>query len=536
MTSEDDGRGCPRKGELRKEGDPVTERAERLEGLIGATIEAHKDEPCIWWAPSGPSQGEGTWSDGAAFLRLVDDCERTLREAGFGRGQRLVVMMKNGPMIPALSLAVWRLGGAFCPLNVAAGMRSLVGTLDLIEPFAAVMSGEVREGVGEALQERGWPCVTCPPDGPLPAFKGKPGEPEPDDLAVIFATSGTTGDPKAVPLTHGNLIDNCRITWSSIEGLAPGNVFLTVLPNFHSFGYTVATIMPLMMGARLAIVPAFLPPQPAMRAIMEAPVDTMFAVPAIYSYLLTAVERGKFPAEALARQKVMIAGGDRLNPNLHEQALRLVGKDIMEGYGLTETSPVVAVNRSYATHLAGTVGPLLPGYEHHLRDREGGRTDGDEGVLWLRGPSVSHGYFRAPELTAERFEPGEGGSWFNTGDYVRMEDGYVKILDRVTDILIVGGFNVYPQEVEKVLSEHPDVQTAIVVGAPHPVNGEIPKAYIQRREGAELTERELIKFAKERLAHFKVPRSVEFVDEFPLSGTGKILRRVLRDRAGKKGL
>ena len=511
--------------------------SERLEELIGASVEARRDEPCIWWAPSVPSQPDGVWRAGADFLRLVGECEDTLKAAGFGRGQRLVVIMKNSPMIPALSLAVWRLGGAFCPLNVAAGLASLTGTLDLIEPFAVILSDEAREGVGEAIQEKGWPCAICPPDGPLPAFKGRPATPESDELAVIFATSGTTGNPKAVPLTHGNLIDNCRITWGSIEGLAPGDVFLTVLPNFHSFGYTVTNLMPLMMGARLAIVPSFLPPQPTMKAIIEAPVNVMLAVPAIYSYLMLAVERGRFPAEALARQKLMIAGGDRLNPNLHEQALLLVGKDVMEGYGLTETSPVVAVNRSYAAHMPGTVGPLLPGYEYHLRDREGRRTDGDEGVLWVRGPSVTPGYFRAPELTAERFDK----DWFNTGDYVRMEPGpngdkYVKILDRVTDILIVGGFNVYPQEVEKVLSEHPDVQTAIVVGVPHPVNGEIPKAYIQRRDGSQLTEREVVKFAKDRLAHFKVPRSVEFVDEFPLSGTGKILRRVLRERAGQKGL
>ena len=268
-----------------------------------------------------------------------------------------------------------------------------------------------------------------------------------------------------------------------------------------------------------------------MKAILEAPVTVLFAVPAIFSYLIGAVKRGAFPREGLNRTKLLISGGDRLNPNLHEQALQLVGKDIMEGYGLTETSPVVAVNRSYATHRTGTVGPFIGGYEWHLRTREGRPTTGDEGVLWLRGASVTRGYFRAPELTAERFD----GDWFDTGDYVRIEDGYIRILDRVTDIIIVGGFNVYPQEVENALAEHPDVQTAIVVGMPHPVSGEIAKAFVQLREGGTATERDLIKFAKERLAHFKVPRSVEFVNSFPLSGTGKILRRVLRQQAAEKG-
>ena len=497
---------------------------QRLEKLIDDNLSAHSGEPCYWW--------EGQWHDGAELLRLADACEQALVQSGFTEGQRLVVMMKNCPMIPALSLAVWRLGGAFCPLNVASGMTALLGTLELIEPFGVVVSDSVREEVGQVLQERGIPCVACPPEGPMPVFQGTPRTPESRDLAVIFATSGTTGLPKAVPLTHTNLTDNCRRTWEAVPDLRPGETFLNVLPNFHSFGYTVSTVLPMIMNARMAIVPAFLPPQPAMKAILEAPVSILFAVPAIFAYLIGAVERGSFPKEALSRTKLMISGGDRLNPNLHDQALRLVGKDIMEGYGLTETSPVVAVNRSYETHRTGTVGPFIGGYEWHLRTREGQRTDGDEGVLWVRGASVTKGYFRAPELTAERFD----GDWFNTGDYVRIEDGCIRILDRVTDILIVGGFNVYPQEVEKALAEHPDVQTAVVVGMPHPASGEIAKAFIQRREGGTVTERELIKFAKERLAHFKVPRSIEFVDSFPLSGTGKILRRVLRQQAGEKSL
>ena len=497
---------------------------QRLEEIITESLNRHRDEPCYWW--------EGTWRTGADLLKLTEDCEAALRDSGFGRGQRLVVMMKNCPMILALSIAVWRRGGTFCPLNVAAGIPSLKGTLELIEPAGCVIAPDVQDDVIAVLDEAGWPHAVCPPEGPLPPFRCRPGKPEDDDLAVIFATSGTTGAPKAVPLTHGNLIDNCRCLRDVVPALQEGRVFLTVLPNFHSFGYTVATILPLTMNARLAIVPAFLPPQPAMRAILEAPVDVTFAVPAIYAYLLMAVERGKFPREGLARQKLLVSGGDRLNPNLHEQALHLTGRDIMEGYGLTETSPVVTINRSYETHRTGSVGPFLDSYEYKLRTREGQDTQENEGVLWVRGPSVTRGYFRAPELTADRFEDG----WFNTGDYVRIEDGFVRILDRVTDILIVGGFNVYPQEVEKVLAGHPAVQTAIVVGIPHDINGEVPKAYIQRKDGATVTERELIRYAKEHLAHFKAPRSIEFVDEFPLSGTGKILRRILRERAGKKSL
>ena len=258
----------------------------------------------------------------------------------------------------------------------------------------------------------------------------------------------------------------------------------------------------------------------------------MFVVPAIMSFLLMSVEKGKLPPEVLSRIRIICTGGDKLNPNLHKMALKFLGRDIMEGYGLTETSPVICVNHDCETQITGSIGPVLPEYEYKIRTRDGKDTADKEGVLWVKGPSVTPGYLHAPEITAERFDA-EG--WFNTGDYVKAEthngEEYIYILDRVTDIIIVGGFNVYPQEVEKVLAEHPAVHAAVVVGVPHEVNGEIPKAYVQLNDGASATDRDIIRFAKEHLAHFKVPRSVEFVDEFPLSGTGKILRRVLRERA-----
>jgi long-chain acyl-CoA synthetase len=154
-----------------------------------------------------------------------------------------------------------------------------------------------------------------------------------------------------------------------------------------------------------------------------------------------------------------------------------------------------------------------------------------EGVLWVRGTSVTSGYYHAPEINHERFIDG----WFNTGDYVQIDsDGYIKILDRVTDIIIVGGFNVYPQEVEAILSEHPAVNTPVVVGMPNDISGEVPKAYIVKNSGVEVSEGELIKFCKERLSHYKVPRSIEFVDSLPISSTGKILRRVLREQEREK--
>ena len=494
---------------------------ERLENIIMPVLQADPESLCYWW--------DGKWYTRGDMLSLVNNCENVLRQSGFSRGQRLVAMLRNSPLIPALSLAVWKLGGTFCPLNEKAGLESLTGTLDLIKPFAVIAEHDIPE------LAKTWPFITCTLDSViLPAFTGKTQTPEPDELAIIFATSGTTGLPKAVPLTHENLSSNCDAVHKMIPSMSGKDTFLTVLPNFHSFGYTVTIILPLTIGAKIAIAPSFLPPAVTIRAITEAKIDVMFIVPAIASFLLMSVEKGKVPPEVLSRIRVICTGGDKLNPNLHGMSLRLLGRDIMEGYGLTETSPVICVNHDCETQQTGSIGPVIPGYEYKLKTREGNDTDDKEGVLWVKGPSVTPGYLHAPEITAERFD---ADGFFNTGDYVRLEthngEEFVYILDRVTDIIIVGGFNVYPQEVEKVLAEHPAIHQAVVVGMPHEVNGQIPKAYVILEEGAKVGSRDIIRFAKEKLAHFKVPRSVEFVTEFPLSGTGKILRRVLRDRAAE---
>ena len=454
----------------------------RLEAAIGEKLCRETEARCFWW--------EGVWYSKEDFSRLVEACRQSLIGSGFVSGQRLCVLMQNNPMIPALSLAVWQLGGSFCPLNAKSGAASLSGTIELLEPFAIVLSEETRALLGGGK----FPCVACPPMGPLPSFEGRASEYESGDIAVIFATSGTTGAPKAVPLTHGNIHSNCLGIREIIRPIDEGDVFLNVLPNFHSFGYTISTILPLFMDAAQAIVPGFMPPQATMRAIREAEVNVLFGVPAIFSYLLNVVERGALPQKSIGDMKVLISGGDRLAPEMHSAALKIFGKDIMEGYGLTETSPAVAISRSYEEYRQGTVGPFLTGYEWQLRMENGELAEENEGVLWVKSPSVAAGYFRAPALTAERFRDG----WFDTGDYVRVgEGGYVEVLGRVTDIVIVGGFNVYPQEVEQVLHAHPAIETAIVIGMPHRVTGEVLQAFVKRAPDSGITEREVLKYCKE---------------------------------------
>ena len=489
--------------------------SKRLEQAILERLAISPKERILWW--------NGDWWTKERFLTLVEGCTESLESSGFGKGQRIAVLLPNSPKVLALSIAAWRLGGAISPLNAKSGIPSAVGTLALVDPFCVLLAEGLDE-LGAALAEKGIPSVMTGTDDPLPKLPHREGTPESEDLAVIFATSGTTGLPKAVPLTHGNLYDNATTVFRQLTELHEGDTLLNVLPNFHSFGYTVSGLMPLLCDMKQTILPSFLPLNGALQSMNQSEISAMIVVPTMLSLALSAIEHGATVPDKL---RLVVTGGDRLNVQLDEKVRKVMGVGPLEGYGLTECSPVVCVNRSYATRKLGTVGPFIEGYEWKLKKETGEDLDGREGVLWVRGPSVTDRYFRDPAMTAERFSDG----WFNTGDYVRLDDeGNVTILDRVTDIIIVGGFNVYPQEVEATLHAHPAIAQAIVVGMPHPVNGEVPMVYVKKREGMQVTQREIVEYCKSQLAHFKVPRKVEFIDAFPLSSTGKVLRRMLRQK------
>jgi long-chain acyl-CoA synthetase len=498
----------------------VAALTERIDAVIGGYLETAPESKCFWW--------EGKWYNQAFLKNMTDGCVETLGAAGFSEGQRIAVLMPNSPMIVALSLAAWRLGGTICPLNAKSGIPSLTATLSLLDPFAVVLFDEVQKEILSELDARGWTYVTCPLGGPLPGFRGRTSSAESPEIAVIFSTSGTTGTPKAVPISHANLLENCFKSIKSLEDLAEGDILLNVLPNFHAFGFMAGSILPLILKGAQAIVPSFLPPSRTLESVKAASVNVVLLVPMMLNFLLGLIEKGAPRPEGV---KLLVIGGDRYNVHMEERVERLMGVGVIEGYGLTECSPVVSFNRSYARRKLGTVGEFLEGYEWQLRDENGALLpDAVEGVLWLYGPSVTKGYFRVKESSSERFDNG----WFNTGDYVRIEDGYIRILDRVTDIIIVSGFNVYPQEVEAVLQQNPAVQAAVVIGIPNVSSGEVPKAYIQKRTGAEITEPEVLHYCKERLAHYKVPRKVDFVESLPLSVTGKVLRRVFREQEKAK--
>ncbi|GHV36433.1 AMP-dependent synthetase [Synergistales bacterium] len=493
---------------------------ERLDDIIEQVLVSEPESRCFWW--------ESVWYDGAFLKGLMDKATDRLAASGFSKGDRLAVLMPNCPMILGLALAVWRLGGAFCPLNAKSGIPSLISTLSLLSPFTVAISEDMKSEIIAALDENGHSIAMCPSLAPPEFFRGKSIEiPESDEsLAVIFSTSGTTGAPKAVPLTHENLISDCRASMKCLKALARGDVFLNVLPNFHAFGLMAGTLLPFFVRAAQVIVPNFMPPQKTVAAISEAKVNIVILVPTMLTFLLSLCERN---GKKLSGIKLVVTGGDRYDSNTDSKVTDYFGVGVLEGYGITECSPVLSINPSYDKRRLGTTGQILDGFAFQLRGEDGTvlteNADG-EGVLWVRGAPVTKGYFRHVESDNARFDNG----WFNTGDYVKIEDGFIKVIDRVTDIIIVGGFNVYPQEVEAILLTHPGVRAAVVVGIKSHVSGEIPKAFIIKNELANVSEQDIIRFCKENLSHYKVPRKIEFVDDFPMSATGKVLRRKLRER------
>ena len=494
-----------------------------LNNIIDEYLASKPEAHCCWFAHE--------WMSRRDFQALADKVTDSLRASGFSAGQRLAVLMPNSPVMLAVMLATWRLGGVFCPLNEKTGELSLLKTLDLLKPFSVVLSDSVKAELEDALTKASWPCVRLSADKFSATFTGKtqPADDFDKTLAVIFSTSGTTGDPKAVPLTHENLLADIDACLEHVPDLVAGDSLVNVLPNFHAFGFTICCVLPFRLDATQILLANFMPPSNVIKTIEETHPTVLLLVPTMVGFAASMLER---MGKKLTGIKLLIAGGDRYNPKIDDRVTAAFGTQLIEGYGVTECSPVLAVNPKPSVRKLGTVGPALPGFELQLRSEDGEILPyPGEGVLWTRGPAVTSGYYHAPEVNRERFVDG----WFNTGDYVHIdEDGYIKILDRVTDIIIVGGFNVYPQEVESILAEHDGVSLAVVVGMPNNISGEVPKAYVIRSQDSNVSEGELVKFCKERLSHYKVPRSIEFVESLPISATGKILRRVLRQKEREK--
>lgn len=341
------------------------------------------------------------------------------------------------------------------------------------------------------------------------------------DTAAVIYTSGTAGDAKGVCLSFGNLTRNVA-TCVDKARMNADNVFLSVLPQFHSFGFTAMTIVPLMLGATVWYLPRF-SPLAVMQTIAERRVTCFMAVASMYAAMNKLKDADP---DALASLQLAISGGEALPATVAEGFQAAFGKELLEGYGLTETSPVVSLNTPWASR-RGSVGQALPGIDVFATDDAGAaRPIGEEGELVIRGHCVMQGYLNRHEETAAAIRP-DGG--LRTGDWGRVDaDGYIHITGRVKELIIIGGENVAPREIETALSAHPAVAEAAVIATVDPLRGEAPLAFVVLREGTTATETELRSFCRERLASYKTPREVRIVGDLPRGPTGKVLKRALQ--------
>ncbi|MBO3139462.1 long-chain fatty acid--CoA ligase, partial [Dermatophilus congolensis] len=343
-----------------------------------------------------------------------------------------------------------------------------------------------------------------------------------NDLAVLLFTSGTTSTPKAAMLTHHNLVTNATICADIIK-LTPNDTMLGSLPLFHAFGQTVCLNVVLATGAHTILQPQFNPRQ-ALNLITEHAITCITAVPSMYN-ALAFVHNHPNHTYNLTTIKWGISGGAPLAPELHDRLTHTLGFPIIEGYGLSETSPVVLLNQG--THnRPGSVGTPLPGITINIIDPETGETlpTGHTGELTIHGHAVMRGYWNDPQATNETLHNGT----LRTGDIARINhDGYVEIVDRRKDLIIVGGENVYPREIEDTLYTHPAVAECAVLGIPDPTRGEAIIAAVTTHDNTTTNEQELRDHVRKHLAAFKVPRHIWFTTEIPKGSTGKILKRAI---------
>ena len=452
----------------------------------------------------------------AGALHLADAIERAGSQRAVG------VLLPTSGLFPMASLAAWTLGRVLVPLNYLLAREELEYVIadsgcDCIITVSPMLDFLGYEPAGarlirmDALAFRGCPT----PRWPAPA-RG-------DDLGVLLYTSGTSGRPKGVMLSHHNILTNIRQT-CTVASFTQRDLLLGVLPQFHSFGFTVLTMLPLIRGIRAHMLARFQPTQ-VLAAIREHHPTAFVGIPSMYGALLRLKDATR---EDFSCFRYMISGGEPLPLDIAHRFEERFGQVIHEGYGLTETSPVTNVNRPGRARL-GTVGPPVPDLEQIVCDPETGRplAIGAEGEVRMRGPNVFRGYYGLAEETTQAFD--ERG-FFRTGDMGRIDpDGSLRITGRIKEMLIVGGENVFPREIEEVLNRHPSVAASGVVGQMDPVRGEVPVAFVELEEGYELDERALREHCRASLAGYKVPRRIIALAELPRNPTGKIMRRALRD-------
>ena len=445
-----------------------------------------------------------------------------LAERGVGPGDRVGIMLPNVLEFPVLYYGVLRAGGTVVPMNPLLKAREVQHYLGDSGAKLVFVWHTFADAAADGAAAVGAESTTIREDGidEISPAASAPADIAPradDDTAVILYTSGTTGTPKGAQLTHANLRRNAEVTATTLLDLSPDDVILGCLPLFHAFGQTCALNTAILMGASISLIPRF-DAATALKMIERDRVTVFEGVPTMYVAMLDA---GPSVADT-STLRLCVSGGAALPVEVLNGFAAAFGAQILEGYGLSETSPVASFNMP-GNARAGSIGVPIDGVEMRVVDAGGNDVSaGEVGEIAIRGHNVMSGYWNRPDATAEAIK----GGWFHSGDMAKQdEDGFFYIVDRKKDLIIRGGFNVYPREIEEVFYEHPAVLEAAVIGLPHPTHGEEVGAAVALKPGASATPEELRQYIKDRVAAYKYPRHVWLVDALPKGATGKIVKR-----------
>jgi acyl-CoA synthetase (AMP-forming)/AMP-acid ligase II len=489
-------------------------------------------------APHDPALREGERSISYGELAAVSAAAADeLAAAGVRAGDRVLIVAENCAALPALLFAVARLDAWSVVVNARLSARELDAIRDHSAPRLAVYTAQVSSDAAAHAERhaaaqpwalarlgtvlRGAPDPACAPE----PVSGDPAQ----QVAALVYTTGTTGEPKGVMLTHRNLLFVARVA-SALRRLGPGDRVYGVLPIAHVYGLTSVCLSTLYAGACLQLEARFTP-QAALRALMDDGITVLQGVPTMYARLLEFIESGGGPFSA-PRLRILYAGGAPLTPSLKADAERIFGLPLHHGYGLTESSPTVTQTRLDAPRHDMSVGTALPGVELRIVDAAGrDAATGEPGELRVRGPNVMLGYYRNAGQTAETVD---AAGWLHTGDLARLDDdGALFIVGRLKELIIRSGFNVYPAEIEGVLNAHPAVMHSAVVGRAAADNEEVV-AFVELAPNQHVTPDELAQFAATRLSPYKRPAEIVVLAALPASATGKILKSRLRELARQR--
>lgn len=487
---------------------------------------------------------------------LANRLANALREMGIGRGDKVALSCPNLPFFPIVYYGILKAGAVVVPLNVLFKPREVAyhltdsdakavfvfeGTPEL--PLAQMVKEgfEMVDGCENLVVMTVNPTAPCPFENCRTLSEITAHQPEtfetvpvkPEETAVILYTSGTTGQPKGAELTHLNMMMNAMIVHElhapfKDYGENARNATLITLPLFHSTGQTAQMNAHFYGGNVIVLLPRF-EPLPVLETFKKEKIKFWIGVPTMYWTLVRYAEENDIDSREYGKSLGLLnSGGAPMPVEVMRRFEELFGARVVEGYGLSETAPVACFNNPARASKPGTVGQALTSVEVKCfddNDREVPR--GERGEVVIRGHNLMKGYYKRPEATAEAFRNG----WFHTGDIGIMdEDGFLSIVDRKKDMILRGGYNVYPRELEEVIMTHPAVSLCAVIGVPDERLGEEVKAFVVLKQGANATEEEMLEWFKNQFAANKYPRHVEFCDALPVSATGKILKRELRQQ------